>query len=62
MAEKPDEQPTREDDVRRKYLEALQRKHSHASSSEGHLDGSPKTTAATNNTKHQRTFRRKSGG
>ncbi len=59
----PDEpQATPEDDLRRKYREALDRKNhaSHASAAEAESSG--KAVAGHTNAKTQRMFRRKSGG
>jgi hypothetical protein len=55
-------QATPEDDLRRKYREALDRKNhaSHASAAEAESSG--KAVAGHTNAKTQRMFRRKSGG
>jgi hypothetical protein len=50
-----------DDDLRRKYLEALERKRAGGSAAAtGH--GADKATAPTSNNKVQRTFRRRAGG
>jgi hypothetical protein len=50
-----------EDDLRRRYLEALERKRAGGSAAAtGH--GSDRATAPTSNDKVKRTFRRRAGG
>ena len=53
--------PSTDDDLRRRYLEALERKRAGGSAAAtGH--GSDRTTAPTSNDKVKRTFRRRAGG
>lgn len=55
-----DEQPAPDDDLRRRYREALERKQGHPTASPtGHKGDKP--VAPPSNDKRQRTFRRKSG-
>ncbi|TAK69448.1 MAG: hypothetical protein EPO13_06065 [Actinomycetota bacterium] len=54
--------PGTDDDVRRKYREALARKKGKQSSGTGGQTGAGKASAATSNAATQRMFRRKSGG
>ncbi|MGH8890349.1 MAG: DUF5302 domain-containing protein [Acidothermaceae bacterium] len=50
-----------DDEMRRRYREALERKHGGGPGSAGGHSG-PKAAAPTSNDKTKRTFRRKSGG
>ncbi|MFD8497596.1 DUF5302 domain-containing protein [Amycolatopsis sp. NPDC059657] len=50
-----------EDDVKRRFKEALERKHAKARSGSAHADGGGKNQHAHGPAANKRTFRRKSG-
>lgn len=56
MAEKPEE-----DDTKRKFREALERKKAQSSSGAAHTDGGRKQSRAHGAVENRREFRRKSG-
>jgi Family of unknown function (DUF5302) len=61
MSDAPEEQPVEgEDDVRRRFREALDRKNNARRTTEEHADGKG-VGPAVNNTVTRREFRRKSG-
>jgi len=57
----PDPSPNGEDDVKRKYKEALERKQAHARAGATHENGGGKNQHAHGPAASKRTFRRKSG-
>lgn len=57
MAETPEE----DDDTKRKFREALERKKAHASGGSAHKDGGSKQPRAHGPVENRREFRRKSG-
>ncbi|MFD9896139.1 DUF5302 domain-containing protein [Amycolatopsis sp. NPDC058986] len=62
MAEpEPSRQSGEEDDVKRKFREALERKQAHARSGSSHENGGPKNQHAHGPAANKRQFRRKSG-
>jgi hypothetical protein len=62
VAKPPKDPPTPEDDVRRQFKEALERKQKHPGAAHEGIEGEGKSNAARSNDKSQRMFRRKSGG
>jgi len=62
MAEKPADNKVPEDDVRRRFREALDRKNNKPAEAHDGIEGGGKSSGATANEKSQRMFRRKSGG
>jgi hypothetical protein len=59
----PDPQDeTPQDETRRKFREALERKKANASGGAGHADGAGKQSHPHGPAEQRRTFRRKSGG
>ena len=62
MAKPSTDPSTPEDDVRRRFKEALERKQKHPGAAHEGIEGEGKSTAARSNEKSQRMFRRKSGG
>jgi hypothetical protein len=62
MAETPDVPAEDEDDLRRRFREALQRKHGSDSAPHRAQHGKGKGPEPSSNEKRQRQFRRKSGG
>ncbi len=62
-AETPQPEPAEaDDDVKRKFREALDRKNAGQTGGGGHADGDSKVHEAHGPAKAQRTFRRKAGG
>lgn len=53
--------PASEDDAKRKFREALERKNAKSSSATGHKDGADKKPRAHGPVENRREFRRKSG-
>ena len=62
MADQPQDAKTPEDDTRRRFREALERKNSKPAEAHEGIEGGGKGNAATASEKSQRMFRRKSGG
>jgi len=62
MAETPDSKKAPDDDVRRRFREALERKNNKPPEAHDGIEGGGKSSDATANDKSQRMFRRKSGG
>lgn len=62
MAESESEDLTSDDDTKRKFREALERKHAKAAGGGAHADGGGKNSRAHGPAEQRRTFRRKSGG
>lgn len=62
MAESASEDVTPEDDTKRKFREALERKQAKAADGASHADGGNKQSHAHGPAEQRRTFRRKSGG
>jgi hypothetical protein len=62
MSESPKQADKAQDEIQRKFREALERKQAknRAGQGENHLDG--RSVGPASNDKHQRQFRRKSGG
>jgi len=63
-ADTPQPEPAQsaDDDVKRRYREALDRKQAGQSGNSGHAEGDSKVHEAHGPAKSQRTFRRKAGG
>ena len=59
---KPEPDKAADDDVKRRYREALDRKQASQSGGGGHAEGDSKVHEAHGPAKSQRTFRRKAGG
>jgi hypothetical protein len=62
MTKQPDSDKEPEDDVRRRFREALERKKSKPAEAHEGIEGGGKSSGATASEKSQRMFRRKSGG
>jgi hypothetical protein len=62
MTEKPVQDVKADDEMRRRFLEALEQKKAGQGSGAGGKGGDAKASGATANTTTQRMFRRKSGG
>lgn len=62
MASKPESAKKPEDDTRRRFREALERKKSKPIEAHEGIEGGGKSSATTASEKSQRMFRRKSGG
>ncbi|MFK4789439.1 DUF5302 domain-containing protein [Microbacterium sp. ZW T5_56] len=56
------EQNAPEDDLKRKFREALEKKNAHSRTGESHLDGRGSVGQTHGAAGHKREFRRKSGG
>jgi hypothetical protein len=62
MSESVEQPASSEDDLHRKFREALQRKQAKGNTAHGSSQSAGKGVGPASNDKHQRQFRRKSGG